>query len=694
MKKIKFCKEKIKTIGIGLFVSSIIFSGATFATDTEFNANLSQDYINWINDSSKEGIMPKTFSSKIPEEILEEYKEEKMPSMKQNFLVKALKLDTVSSLAENSRYNLAEEIPIRIKHQGITSQCWAFSIISSLESNIALNTNAKTLADIPDFSERHMDYSTSKTFEDGINENGYKREIGVGGLPIMGLSYLVNGTGAVLEEKMPFENNEDKIKLKELDQPVDTTATGYKMLTGIFKEFDKNGNIKYSDGVGNYYTDEEVKAIRKVIKENIVKYGAIAAMTAGNHTQYYNNQTEPAKSTAYFCNDSSIERDHAITIVGWDDNYSKENFNENCRPSTDGAYIILNSYGENSFNNGYMYISYEDVLIETDLTIVTGSEKVDYDKIYQNDYYGGLFAVGTTTADTGYYGTKFTREFNEKEHLTDVGITVSDYVDVEIYLNSSGNSTLLSSLIKVGEAKNLEPGYYKIDVTPTKLTGNEFSIVVKQKSKNGIFYFSMETAVDATVFEEVKTSGNSYYSMDGYTWTNINELEIQGMNMKSSDVCIKAFTKEIEEEKPTVPEEPVVPEDKFESSTYKISEKSIMKVKYKTTKEKFLNNITTNLEMSIYTEDGKEVTDENTIIKTGMKLKVSNGKEYVIAVRGDMNCDGLIDIVDLSKLLAHYVQSKGFILQNSPLLAADLNCDGIVDIIDISQMVVLYSKGV
>ena len=194
MKKIKFCKEKIKTIGIGLFVSSIIFSGATFATDTEFNANLSQDYINWINDSSKEGIMPKTFSSKIPEEILEEYKEEKMPSMKQNFLVKALKLDTVSSLAENSRYNLAEEIPIRIKHQGITSQCWAFSIISSLESNIALNTNAKTLADIPDFSERHMDYSTSKTFEDGINENGYKREIGVGGLPIMGLSYLVNGT--------------------------------------------------------------------------------------------------------------------------------------------------------------------------------------------------------------------------------------------------------------------------------------------------------------------------------------------------------------------------------------------------------------------------------------------------------------------------------------------------------------------
>lgn len=689
MKKIKFCKEKIKTIGISLFVSSIIFSGAAFATDTEFNANLTQDYINWMNNSSSESIMPRTYSSKIPDEILDEYTKEEIPSMKKEILVKALNLDTVSSIAESSRYNLAEEIPIRIKHQGSTSQCWAFSIISCLESNIALNTDAKTIADIPDFSERHMDYATSRTFLDGTNENGYNRNVGVGGLPIMGLSYLSNGTGAVLEEKMPFEDNEDKIELAKLNQPVDTTATGYKLLTGIFKEFDENGNVKYSDGLGNYYTDEEVAAIRKIIKENIVENGAVASMTAGNHVKYYNNQTNPIQSTAYFCNDSSIERDHAVTIVGWDDNYSKENFNEECRPSKDGAYIVLNSYGENNFDNGYIYISYEDVLIESDLSVVTGSEKIDYDKLYQNDYFGGLFAVGTTTSDTGYYGTTYTREYSENEYLTDVGISVSDYVDVEIYLNPKSNSTLLSSLVKVGESKEtLEPGYHKLEVTPTKLTGNDFSIVVKQKSKNGIFYFTIETAVSNTVFADVEASGNSYYSMDGYTWTCINDLSIATMDMKSSDVCIKAFTKNIEEE----PEEPVV-EEIFKSDVYKISEDSIVKVKYETKKDDFLKNITTNMEVSVVAEDGTEITDGNAIIKTGMKVKVSNGKEYVIAVRGDMNCDGMIDIVDLSKLLAHYVQSKGFILVNAPLLAADLNSDGTVDIIDISQMVVLYSKG-
>lgn len=692
MKKVKFCKEKIKTISIGLFASSIIFSGAVFATDTEFNANLTQDYINWVNDSSDQSIMPRTFSSKIPDEILEEYTKEEIPSMKEEFLVKALNLDTVSSIAERSKYNLAEEIPVRVKLQGNTNECWAFSVISCLESNIAINSNAKTLSDIPDFSERHMDYATSRTFLDGKNEKGYNRNVGTGGLPIIGLAYLTNGTGAVLEEKMPFENNEDKIELSKIDQPADTTATGYKLLTGIFKEFDKNGNVKYSDGLGNYYTTEQVNAIRKIIKENIVKNGAVTAMTAGNQVKYYNNEKDPLKSTAYFCNDSSIERDHAVTIVGWDDNYSKENFNENNRPSTNGAYIVLNSYGDENFDNGYIYISYEDVLIESDLTTITGTEKVDYDNIYQNDFFGGLYAIGSTTSDTGYYGTTYTREYTENEYLTEVGVTVSDYVDVEIYLNPKNSSTLLSSLVKVGASNSLEPGYHKIDVTPTKLTGNEFAIVIKQKSKNGTFYFTLETAVKNTVYENVTSSGKSYYSMDGYSWSQINELSISSIDMKNADVCIKAFTKNLEIEEPDTPEEPK--DEIFESNVYKITDDSILKVKYETKKEDFLKNINTNLEMKIFSADNVEITNNSAIIKTGMKLKLSNNKEYVIAVRGDMNCDGMIDLVDLSKLLAHYVQSKGYIMEGASLLAADLSGDGVVDLIDISQMIVLYTRGV
>ena len=41
----------------------------------------------------------------------------------------------------------------------------------------------------------------------------------------MGLSYLSNGTGAVLEQDMPFEDNENQILLSAIDKKADTTIT-------------------------------------------------------------------------------------------------------------------------------------------------------------------------------------------------------------------------------------------------------------------------------------------------------------------------------------------------------------------------------------------------------------------------------------------------------------------------------------
>lgn len=35
---------------------------------------------------------------------------------------------------------------------------------------------------------------------------------------------------------------------------------------------------------------------------------------------------------------------HAVSIIGWDDNYSKDNFST--KPTNNGAWIIRNSYGK------------------------------------------------------------------------------------------------------------------------------------------------------------------------------------------------------------------------------------------------------------------------------------------------------------------------------------------------------------
>ncbi len=713
MKKNKLSKEKIRVISIGAILFSSIFSGKVFAT--EFNVNLPDEYKVWNEltiEEKETTLMPQTNSAQVPENILNKYEVEDVPYLVNSLLGKKIGgFDNVSATVSNSRYSLADLLNLRVEHQGSTTECWAFATLKSMESNIAIENG---LTDIPNFSERHADYATSRTFLDGINENGFNRELGNGGLPISALAYLTNGQGAVLEEEMPFEDNEEKINLTEIDKPVDTVVTDYQILPSIYKkyEIDGNGNTKsvsYFDVNGNEYSKEEVNALRDIIKEHLVKYGAIATMTAGNYSQYYNNQKNPFAATAYNCNDSSLIRDHAITIVGWDDNYSRDNFAEGAKPSEDGAYIVLNSYGTESFDNGYMYISYEDAIIENEMYGIQSTSKVDYDNIYQYDYYGGIYQVGTQSTKSGSYGVVYNKDNSEDEVLNSVGVTLADYAAFEVYVNPNGSSFRNENLIKVGESDGvLAPGYHRIDITPVELQEGDFSIVVKQTSEGEAFYFEVEASVPGTAYEFADSENRSYISLDGYNWVNLSSLSISGIDMDTADVCIKAFTtlgaKEEnpdqtpdDDEKPNETpgeddnQQPNEDEGGLTSNVYVIDNKYIMKISHGTKVKEFLNNIDTNLIKKVYNEQGTEITNSDEVLATGMKLKLSDSSEYTLIVRGDIKTDGILDLTDVSKLILHYNENKGFELSGNPLKAADMNLDGKIDLVDVSQMIVLYN---
>ena len=713
MKKNKLSKEKIRVISIGAILFSSIFSGKVFAT--EFNVNLPDEYKVWNEltiEEKETTLMPQTNSAQVPENILNKYEVEDVPYLVNSLLGKKIGgFDNVSATVSNSRYSLADLLNLRVEHQGSTTECWAFATLKSMESNIAIENG---LTDIPNFSERHADYATSRTFLDGINENGFNRELGNGGLPISALAYLTNGQGAVLEEEMPFEDNEEKINLTEIDKPVDTVVTDYQILPSIYKkyEIDGNGNTKsvsYFDVNGNEYSKEEVNALRDIIKEHLVKYGAIATMTAGNYSQYYNNQKNPFAATAYNCNDSSLIRDHAITIVGWDDNYSRDNFAEGAKPSEDGAYIVLNSYGTESFDNGYMYISYEDAIIENEMYGIQSTSKVDYDNIYQYDYYGGIYQVGTQSTKSGSYGVVYNKDNSEDEVLNSVGVTLADYAAFEVYVNPNGSSFRNENLIKVGESDGvLAPGYHRVDITPVELQEGDFSIVVKQTSEGEAFYFEVEASVPGTAYEFADSENRSYISLDGYNWVNLSSLSISGIDMDTADVCIKAFTtlgaKEEnpdqtpdDDEKPNETpgeddnQQPNEDEGGLTSNLYVIDNKYIMKISHGTKVKEFLNNIDTNLIKKVYNEQGTEITNSDEVLATGMKLKLSDSSEYTLIVRGDIKTDGILDLTDVSKLILHYNENKGFELSGNPLKAADMNLDGKIDLVDVSQMIVLYN---
>lgn len=446
-----------------------------------------------------------------------------------------------------AQYQLQDEISLKVKNQGDTMQCWAFATTSVLESNIAKTTGKAS----PLFSVRHMDYATTKTFKDGINSIGFNRELGEGGNYYLSFAYLTNGTGAILEKEMPFENNENKVKLSEIQKTAKEKVDTYIAFPTIFK-YQQNGTTINHDGAGNVYTDAQVEENRNNIKNHIMQYGAITSFTSAK-SQYYNN-ADIFKATAYYCEDSSVLPEHAITIVGWDDNYAVTNFNADHRPTRLGAYICLNSYGTECFDDGYIYVSYEDSLIESANFGIVEASNIDYEELYQNDFYGANQNIiladeeNMPVQNQIYIASTYEREKDEKEVLDKIGIGVPTNMSVEIYFANGGVTDVNKMKRVYTSTKTLKSGYQTVELqVPAEITGDKFSVVVKCNMA-GNAYVKVQGAVADSFWEEVTSeAGESYISMDGSTWTDLKTL------MDNTNISIKAFTKEAteEDEKPS-----------------------------------------------------------------------------------------------------------------------------------------------
>lgn len=439
-----------------------------------------------------------------------------------------------------NKYNLNDEIVIPIKHQGNTNECWAFSMISVLESNITKRTGKVSER----FSERHMDYATSQTFTDGKNSIGFSREVGDGGNALIALGYATNGTGFVKNSDMPFENNENKIKLSSINKKASVKINDAKIFTSLYKYKDTTTSktVVYN-GVDTQYTDEEITAVRNHIKQYIMDNGALFTYTYANSKDYYNNE-DILKATAYYCDSKTAIPDHAVTIVGWDDDYAVSNFNEKHRPQNPGAYIILNSYGNSVMNNGYYYISYEDSLIESSVVGISDTEDMDYSNIYQNDFYGYTNPYTLNDKETLYGANVFTRNTDKSENLDEVVICVPITTNIEVYVNPNGDSLDKNNLVKASIEKTaISETYNTVKFkTPIELTGNKFAIVIKYNVPSGGVALGLElnykTVLNkSTMFDCITAKeGESFLSLDANQWMDVNKL------YKDTNICIKGIT--------------------------------------------------------------------------------------------------------------------------------------------------------
>lgn len=275
-----------------------------------------------------------------------------------------------------SKFDAREEgIVTSVKNQMPYGACWAFAMASAMETSL-LRRGAGTF----DLSEEHLCYFFANRVGDVLgntdNDHNYhnmynwagEKDYHEGGNDMLAAEFLSTWSGMAPEEEFPLLTNSSHTEFIYQNHDF---SSAYR--TEAYLE----------DSVFSDYSAERMKQLLLEYDSVSIMYNAVDA--------YYNPDT-----AAYSCT-SSGGVNHVVTVVGWDDTFSKENFNEISNVASDGAWIVKNSWGENWGENGYFYLSYEDKSI-SNLVCATA---VSYPEYPNNYFYDGSSGISSCPLAAG-----------------------------------------------------------------------------------------------------------------------------------------------------------------------------------------------------------------------------------------------------------------------------------------------------
>ena len=375
-----------------------------------------------------------------------------------------------------AKFSLADYIPLntQIKNQGATSTCWTFSDASALQTYLALNDY---LNDRPaynyDFSERHISLASIET---SSNNSGYNREPIDGATYWMAMNYFTRAAGPVLENECPFSTDNTTIPNNSNTYNLNKAAT----VTDI--------KLFPSPESAGYNAQTQINNMKTFIR---TKGALSSAMYFPND---FPNSTFNTNTGASYVNSNSLYSvNHMISIIGWDDNYSKDNFNSSNKPSSNGAWLIRNSHGNHPYtDNGFLHISYEDKLIYDS---VFGIDKADlakdYSKVVGYNEKGMNHTLGILSNSYTLYNV-YERNKNSSinELIDSISLYLMEDATVSIAIaegdfNTNKNLSFTTQTIK--NSTSVAPGFrtfnlstpYKFNTTSSNASGLNNKVTVK-----------------------------------------------------------------------------------------------------------------------------------------------------------------------------------------------------------------------
>ena len=377
-----------------------------------------------------------------------------------------------------------------VRDQGRYGTCWAFASLGALETTL--------------MPKEEQIYST----EHMTLNNSYNLDLSTGGEHTVSIAYLAAWQGPVYEEDDAYGDGVSSRGLKAVKHLEEAIVV-------------KNRN------------DDTIKTA-------IFRYGGVEASLylqmeyTGEESDYYNEET-----AAYYY-DEEKSPNHDIVIVGWDDDYPKSNFR--IVPEHDGAFICKNSWGTEFGDEGYFYVSYDDVNICGQSIIYTKlSDDDNFDNIYQSDLLGWVGQIGFGS-DSGYFANCYIAKNRERLKAVSFYAT-DDNTQFSVYVVHDYESDLdLKRRVLVSNGEARYSGYYTVRFDdPEELRpGEKYAVIVSVKTPGSTKPIAIEyRADDRTEMADI-TDGEGYISLYGEVWHNVEKTQ-------RCNICLKAFTDNVEE---------------------------------------------------------------------------------------------------------------------------------------------------
>lgn len=405
-------------------------------------------------------------------------------NMEEN-LAQATDASNTTSIIPN-KYDLRERLRVSdIRNQGNNGTCWSFAALSAIESVLLPEESLQ-------FAVDHMTLM-----------NGFNLTQQDGGEYTMGMAYLASWKGPVLGAEDPYGDGKTDESLKAVKHV-------QEMQVIAAKDYEK-------------------------IKEAVFRYGGVqtsiySSLTSSkSKSQYYNPETSA------YCYIGTEKPNHDVVIVGWDDNYSKENFSVNLEG--DGAFICQNSWGSGFGEQGFFYISYYDTNIGTHNVVYTRIEGVDnYNHIYQSDLCGWIGQLGYNK-ESIFGANVFTAESDEVLEAISFYATGKNSEYELFVVPKFTDMSSLNDRIPVASGKLSNAGYYTVDFNQeiTVNEGEQYAVILHIITPDAVHPLAIEYAADKATANVVLTDGEGYISTNGSDWENVKDVI-------DCNLCIKAFS--------------------------------------------------------------------------------------------------------------------------------------------------------